>query len=82
MPTYHIMFKYELNKSKNLGLLSGLKLRLVAGPVLADVAAPQPQLHQGPGLDQAVAQQHQGGGGQLVNIPVSEWSVTTHSINR
>ena len=49
--------------------ISGLQLRLVAGSVLADVAAPQPQLHQGPGLHQAVAQQHHRGHEQLVNIP-------------
>ena len=51
-------------------VVSGLQLRLVAGPVLADVAAPQPQLHHGPGLHQAVAQQHHRGHEQLVNIPV------------
>ena len=59
--------------------VSGLQLRLIAGSVLADVATPQPQLYESPGLHQAVAQHHQRGHEQMVNIPVwAAWSVMGH----
>ena len=61
---------YEIYHYLNTTPKLGLQLRLVAGSMLTDVAAPQSQLHQGPGLHQAVAQQHQGRHEKLVTIPV------------
>ena len=48
------------------------KLRLVAGFVAADLPAPDCQLHEGPELHQAVAEHHQRGHHQLVQVPTTQ----------
>ena len=48
------------------------KLCLVAGLVAADLPAPDCQLHEGPELHQAVAEHHQRGHHQLVQVPTTQ----------
>ena len=48
------------------------KLCLVAGLVAADLPAPDGQLHEGPELHQAVAEHHQRGHQQLVQVPTTQ----------
>ena len=48
------------------------ELRLVAGFVAADLPAPDGQLHEGPELHQAVAEHHQRGHHQLVQVPTAQ----------
>ena len=65
------------------------KLRLVAGLVAADLPAPDGQLHEGPELHQAVAEPHQRGHHQLVQVPTTQsimkdllWSCSIYTFGK